>query len=421
MKEELIDHITQQLKQYEAPYSDGAWERFSQKKKKRRIAYWPIWSAVAVLIISAGLYFNYNSEKNIILTDKHTQTPIVKTPKPFNNEENLSPINSKNKLITPYVKIDEKVIRNTTLNKVLQSKTLESKYQEDDHYVENFIKNESSESLKQENQFSNMDNKTLQQTDSKETIKQQEKKPIEKQSFEQLLAKDSSKDKNSVIVKNQKSKWQPELYVAPTIGNDEKMNISYGFSISYALADKLSIGTGLAYNNLSSNNEQNINNTADAPTYQASALISSRLPVETSKTLESVKAQVRGITIPLDLKYNINDKLYTSVGVSALAVINNNQKNNYLVSTVENKQIVNVAGIAENKTLISTQTITETAQTTELSTDKYIGFYNFSIGYKQKISKKNNIAIEPFLALPMKNANKDLNLTNGGFKLKLNF
>jgi hypothetical protein len=81
-----------------------------------------------------------------------------------------------------------------------------------------------------------------------------------------------------------------------------------------------------------------------------------------------------------------------------------------------------VNGYADSKTMIVKEKTTEPQPEANIDPDKYIGFYNFSLGYKQKISKKNNIAIEPFLRLPMKTFSKEnLNLTNGGLRLKIDF
>lgn len=428
MKEELIKHITEQLKQYETPYAEGAWERFSEKKKKRRVAYWPIWSAVAVLLISAGLYFNYNPTKTVI----QESTVQNKSQKQVDNNNITAPNITEtdiekgqekaNHLSENHISTDQKTVFNypsaTLKDHKIDQKTAFNPAPTAQSTAVDTLKNSTTpksdvNTVIEKNTIILAENNNL----PKAPQITEPKKVLEKQSFEELLAKDALKEKKNPLAKSNKSKWQPEFYVAPSMGNDEKMNLNYGFSISYAVADKISIGTGLAYNNLSSTTNK-ITSFSD----QQSSPATYRLPVESSKSLESVQAQLRGVTIPLDLKYNISDKFYTSVGVSALALINNNQKNNYLVNSVENQQSNNVFGVAVQKTMIVQQTVTETTINDNLTTDKYIGFYNFSIGYKQKISKKNNIAFEPFLAVPMKSFSKEsLNLTNGGFKLKVNF
>ena len=140
------------------------------------------------------------------------------------------------------------------------------------------------------------------------------------------------------------------------------------------------------------------------------------------RNLEAVNAKVSGINVPLELRYKISEKLYTGVGVSALAVINNSQQNTYIVNQVQSMAAPSVNGTTDIRGFIVAGKETESQPESKLDPDKYIGFYNLSLGYKQKISKKNNIAIEPFLRLPMKTFSKEnLNLTNGGLRLKVDF
>jgi hypothetical protein len=83
------------------------------------------------------------------------------------------------------------------------------------------------------------------------------------------------------------------------MGNDNKVTMNYGFSLSYAIANKLSISSGASYASISTTESLN----ASAP------------QTLSGKNLESVDAKVRGINVPLELKYNISDKLYTNIGV----------------------------------------------------------------------------------------------------------
>jgi len=229
-----------------------------------------------------------------------------------------------------------------------------------------------------------------------------------KLSFEDLLALDSKVNQQHPTISktDQHSKWQPDVYVAPSMGNDNKLNLNYGFSLSYAIANKLSISSGVSYASISSTESQN----AAAPQSLS------------GKNLESINAKVQGINVPLEVRYNISDKLYTGIGVSALAVLNNSQQNTYLVNQVQTLSSPLANGTMDSKSFIVAEKQSEPQPTSTIDPDKYIGFYNFSLGYKQKISKKNNIAIEPFLRLPMKTFSREnLNLTNGGLRLKVDF
>jgi hypothetical protein len=406
MDKELIEHITAQLQNHEETYPDGAWERFSEKKNKRQgIAFWPLWAAAALILVFGGVFFaqnNIDQKKDIAIT------------KPKAQQNATANGNSSNNIKT---KIDSASLNNDTspVNKLAANRPPKiagsTKPLSTEQTSYPFI-NTSAQLAPVNNNLldSKLSGANLSNLKSKQFDILTEKKkaqPIAQTSFEKLLAQDSyANQQKSPAKTNLNSKWQPDVYVAPAMGNDNKVTMNYGFSLSYAIANKLSISSGASYASISTTESLN----ASAP------------QTLSGKNLESVDAKVRGINVPLELKYNISDKLYTNIGVSALAVLNNSQQNNYIVNQVQSFSSAAVNGYADSKTMIVKEKTTEPQPEANIDPDKYIGFYNFSLGYKQKISKKNNIAIEPFLRLPMKTFSKEnLNLTNGGLRLKIDF
>jgi len=408
MDKELIEHITAQLQNHEETYPNGAWERFAEKEnKKRRIAYWPLWAVAALILVFGGVLLTLNnlSPKNEIAISKpkvapkvtkggNTDTHIEFTP----TDSNTAPLNN--------------LAGNGRSNAAQDVKSLPVQ-QRALAPLQDYTFAHTTEELDPINN-NTLDNKlggiSIASYSPKHfDILTEKKKPVSVKinSFEDLLARDSRENRQKATSKtNEVSKWQPDVYVAPSMGNDNKVTMNYGFSLSYAIANKLSISSGVSYASISTTESLN----ASAP------------QTLSGKNLESVDAKVRGINIPLELKYNISDKLYTNIGVSALAVLNNSQQNNYLVNQVQSFSSPEVNGYADSKTLILREKTSEPQPEATIDPDKYIGFYNFSLGYKQKISKKNNIAIEPFLRLPMKTFSKEnLNLTNGGLRLKIDF
>ncbi|MCX2495894.1 hypothetical protein OQX63_20535 [Pedobacter sp. PF22-3] len=409
MDKELIEHITAQLQNHEEAYSNGAWERFSEKKNKRRgIAFWPLWAAAAIIFIFGGVFLAQNNtgQKKDFATTK---------PKAHHN------IAAETTDLSATVKDEEPSLKNdinervpTANNLAHQSNTTKGNltpiFEKQQEYA---VFNTSGEPNPVNHNL--LDNKlsgiNLSDLKSKQFEILTEKKkpqPINNQTnFEKLLAQDSYANQQKPVDKaSGNSKWQPDVYVAPAMGNDNKVTMNYGFSLSYAIANKLSISSGVSYASISTTESLN----ASAP------------QTLSGKNLASVDAKVRGINVPLELKYNISDKLYTNVGVSALAVLNNSQQNSYIVNQVQSFSAPAVNGYADSKTMIVQEKKVEPQPEANIDPDKYIGFYNFSLGYKQKISKKNNIAIEPFLRLPMKTFSKEnLNLTNGGLRLKIDF
>ncbi|MBT2561109.1 hypothetical protein J7E50_09730 [Pedobacter sp. ISL-68] len=406
MDKELIEHITAQLQNHEETYPDGAWERFSEKKNKRRgIAFWPLWAAAALILVFGGVFFaqnNTDQKKDIAITKPEAQQNATAN----GNSNN----NIKTKIDSASLNNDTSPVNNLVANRPPKiTESTKPLLTEQTGYP--FI-NTSAQLAPVNNNL--LDNKLAGANLSNLKTKQfdilTEKKkaqPIAQTSFEKLLARDSyANQQKSPSKTSENSKWQPDVYIAPAMGNDNKVTMNYGFSLSYAIANKLSISSGVSYASISTTESLN----ASAP------------QTLSGKNLESVDAKVRGINVPLELKYNISDKLYTNIGVSALAVLNNSQQNNYIVNQVQNFSSTTANGFADSKTMIVKEKTTEPQPEANIDPDKYIGFYNFSLGYKQKISKKNNIAIEPFLRLPMKTFSKEnLNLTNGGLRLKIDF
>ncbi|KQM77092.1 hypothetical protein ASE74_17675 [Pedobacter sp. Leaf216] len=408
MDKELIEHITAQLQNHEETYPNGAWERFSEKEnKKRGITYWPLWAAAALILIFGGVFLtlnNDNSKNEVAISKQKTKDSAQKNTDTIVPSKSIAPpLNTNIGNQTPAetnLAYNSPSIINEKLKPLLEQQN-------------NYALTNATEGLGliNNNLLDNtLSGKNISDLKSKEfDILTENKKPqpSTQTNFEKLLAQDSYANQQKPAAKTiGNSKWQPDVYVAPAMGNDNKVTMNYGFSLSYAIANKLSISSGVSYASISTTESLD----ASAP------------QTLSGKNLASVDAKVRGINIPLELKYNISDKLYTNIGVSALAVLNNSQQNSYIINQVQSFSSPAINGYSDFKTLIVKEKTVEPQSEANIDPDKYIGFYNFSLGYKQKISKKNNIAIEPFLRLPMKTFSKEnLNLTNGGLRLKIDF
>lgn len=409
MDKELIEHITTQLQNHEENYAPGAWERFSKKEEKKRGGFvlWPLWTAAAIILVLSGLFL-FNHE------DKINKNVIVKSKTNHTHSQSAAP--KKHDLIDGQVAAEEPDIivdNNENSYRTQAENTTKSPLNIIDNqnpvYVANPVIDKTvTPKIKPVEHNTNVAAANNGVVNTEVKVPQEKPNANNKMTFEDLLALDSktNQGKNAQNKGKQSQRWQPDVYVAPSMGNDSKVNMNYGFSLSYAIANKLSISSGVSYASVSSMESQN----ASAPQSLS------------GRNLESVNAKVSGINVPLELRYKISDKLYTGVGVSALAVINNSQQNTYIVNQVQSLSSPSVNGTTDIRSFIVAEKQTEPQPEAKLDPDKYIGFYNFSLGYKQKISKKNNIAIEPFLRLPMKTFSREnLNLTNGGLRLKVDF
>ncbi|WP_300601136.1 hypothetical protein [Niabella sp.] len=227
-------------------------------------------------------------------------------------------------------------------------------------------------------------------------------------------------------------KWTPSLYISPMFGETD-VNVGYGISLGYAVNDRIKVSAGVAHNKLTASRDFDVT----APPSNASlsgsgsnALLAARSLVNADAAvskpqLETVRAAVSGFDIPVDISYNISKNLYASAGVSGLVVVKDNTQYTYVTSTNTRVSVENNEGILqEDKNMRTMEYATSNAapEASQKERTPFIGFYNLSMGYKQKITSKNNVAIEPFLKVPMKTvSDQKLNYTGMGIRLKFDF
>lgn len=251
--------------------------------------------------------------------------------------------------------------------------------------------------------------------------------------------------------KEKNNKWQPSLYVSPLFG-DQGIDMGYGVAVGYAINDKIKISSGIAYNKLSASRNYGAGPSgalmADAPSRgpvgatgaagAAGATGSSAAPSLDSKaaltsaynfvagpqtnSLQQVDASLSGFDIPVEINYNISKKLYASAGVSGLVVINDSKKYTY----VDNRNVkvsveTNGGALKEDRSVTFSEQNTTTEPIQAPSENiPFLGFYNISFGYRQKISRRTGVALEPFLKVPMKNVTQE-NLKYMGTGIRLKF
>lgn len=256
-------------------------------------------------------------------------------------------------------------------------------------------------------------------------------------------------------VKEKNRKWQPSLYVSPLFG-DLGIDMGYGVSVGYAINDKVKISSGVAYNKLSASRNYGAgpvgemmasavappsfgSNGAQGATGAAGAVGTSKpnnaldskaaltsaynvVAGQQTNSLQQVDGFLSGIDIPVEINYNISKKLYASAGISGLVVINDNKKYTY----VDNRNVkvsveTNRGALKEDKSvLFSEQNTTNQSMQTPTENTPFLGFYNISMGYRQKISGRIGVALEPFLKVPMKNVTQE-NLKYIGTGIRLKF
>jgi len=426
----LIAQIREALMQHEEPYREGAWEKFSTPdtaRKQRPVLFWigPLSGIAALLLITAGLYlYSGNRSKPVFSKDK-TQTagtrPAIGLPPA------VAPVQSERQnRISPGTSIGAQGMQasGTKPSGIAEThaQTLVSEIRPDFARPDQALENDPQAAglaVAAKPSPTVVVAGTPKNTIAQPApVKEEERKPGIEEFLqrESLAAVDRSvKDQKANRPKTE-DKWEVGVMVAPSISNNNKLNMGYGFNMDYALSGKISLSSGISYNQLAASGVASSG--IEGADYPASAGFARE-----SRTLESVETKVAGIDIPLELKYRFSKSFYANVGVSAFAVISQNQKNSY----VEEKLVQSGASLnGDNKdgfsTIVTTLRTTESAPPSELSNDKYIGFYNFSLGYRQKIAGSRSISVEPFMKVPMKEVTKEnLKLIGTGLRLKFDF
>jgi hypothetical protein len=432
--DELFAHIKESLAEHEETYVPGAWERFEKKESKRTGWYWlaGLSSAAAVLLIGFVLFYSANKKPNheIVLEAKV---------KPIKQNVNTLPDTSST-VINPHAvaqNLETKVAENEAVvaqrknNLVHNSPLIVTVKQPDpikhDVIVSNVQPVISQGQINVPNPGVRADQNGVKQSanDSIALVKVDIKeKPIvddnRPRSFQEFLDAEVKANKGTLAATKSTAKkidkWDMGVVVAPSIDNSKKLNMGYGFSLDYALSSKVSISSGVSYNEMGASKSA-INHANSAPNSPSAP----SAMVKETKSLQSVEASLAGIDIPLGIKYNLSKKLYANVGVSAFAILNQEQHNNYLRGTVEYvpTDMVNVAGF---KAVFMEKKVSEPVPAEEIRDDKYLGFYNLSFGYKQSISGNKAFSVEPFMKLPMKSFTKEnLHLMGTGLRLKFDF
>lgn len=436
-EDELITHIKESLMAHEEEYVPGAWEHFNKedRKQKKGLIYWitGLSSAAAILLIGVALaLFTGHKEQS-----KQNQNTFNKSgdqhPDQLAQKSVPDPEKSGEEKVIPMTadavpKVKEPAMTTSSNDKLVRLNSTPQGISNDVASVksEATVTNPVVSDPAAISNAKASNNINVPVVSMREPVVAQVKPQEKKQSFEEFLKEESrnvaaTADVSKRVSAKKENKWEMGVLVAPSFGNDKKLNVGYGVSMAYALNDKLSIGSGIAYNEMGAT--KNMDVPASGGIQNAPA--PNNFIANDSRTLKSVNANLRGIDIPLEIRYNISKKLYANVGVSAFAILEKKQENVFLDSKVEvlSAEADGPLGATTTfRTVVTNKAVSEAVPEKEAETSKYLGFYNLSFGYKQKISKGKAFAIEPFLKLPIKDFSKEnLYLIGTGVKLRFDF
>ena len=378
-QKELIDFIKDSLREHEEPYINGVWEDFNSKEKDRSF---PLFRYMTVAMIAFyGLHVPLSTENNFLKPAEKQLNQIISQrhikSKNKNKEKTI------NQLFYPQSadKRTASLIKQLVLKKSLSAEDSVTNSRNLPALSHMDLTVESRDTMTGRN------NQAIPSlyNEIKDQIATIKKELWDTDGIE--LSARTAKDK----------KWDFNIHLSSSVINNT--NASAGIQIGYEMSRKFTVSSGVSIG-----------------MFNATTKLNQLFSI--NKSLQSTDIRLTGIEIPLEIKYLISSKLYTSVGMSSFAVLNDNRTHNY----IEQKTIEESVQVAPGHFTTKTSVIEREAPPSSFDNTDHVGFYSFSIGYKNKISKKNSISIEPFIKIPARSlTDSDIKLNNGGLRVKIGF
>ena len=442
-RDEFLEQLKNTLLGHEEPYDEGAWERFAAKniskdeaeKPKPVIPIWK-WAAAAAAVLAGAVllfqYFNAPDTASVLNGDKGS---VVQT-ETWNN----SPKDS------------QTILTDTTKAAVATG----SDNNKNNNFSERqFLPAPINKGVFSPNETTTGTAKTLAapappaiaqtQPATQKQQPQPEQKPANKPFWENTIEGDVAnkplpqRDNNPQIAvihpventkKADKGRWQSSLYVSPNFASDG-INMGYGYSLGYAVNDKIRISSGVAYTKVSTSKNFNapdppntlatMNAAPAASSFGNTMKASAYIGTASAPHLQSMESWVSGIDVPVEVTYSVNSKLYATGGVSGLFVVRGEDTRKYIDKTNSQVAVVSSQGIVKS---YSNLEMKSDPMYQQLPNDKtsFLGFYNVSMGFKQKVAANNSVSVEPFVKIPIKQVSEQkLNYTGVGVRLKFDF
>lgn len=227
-------------------------------------------------------------------------------------------------------------------------------------------------------------------------------------------------------------KFQLGLFVSPNSTN-ERFNFGGGLLLTYRLAPKLSLRTGLAYNKYEVSEMRDPINSPELSVktnLNSSQMLTSDGAVQAKLSnavvlpnVNAITGNVQALEVPLELKYNFPAGFYASSGITYAAILQQNRYAHYIENA--NQELFQ-DGLPENQNDLQSETQQHTrslkTEDENIQSNQFGGFVNFSAGKEMRLNKGVSLSVEPYLKLPVGSFKRaDMNYTNGGIRIITNF
>jgi hypothetical protein len=186
---------------------------------------------------------------------------------------------------------------------------------------------------------------------------------------------------------------------------DEKPGVSAGFVTQFELSDKVKLSAGLSYGQFTASHQE--------------------APIQVAEHVRKIggTSTLKTLDIPLAVIVEPIDGWYASVGVSAISVMN--ERNTMLMEVESLKERVftdHESGATVSVFDVVKSTYNQHSSQADFEGRKDLGYLNFSIGRRKRMTDRLDLHVEPFVKVPIGGLQRqDMNLLNSGIKLKVLF
>lgn len=382
-----LEAIKKLLQNNEESYRPGAWEAFSarQQERKKKVIIWPKVAGIAaalILIISVILSSTDHQHPGLLKPESAGKAAV--TLLPFANIEKTARVIPQKKQLhfiktVPYQEIKQVIIVLDTLKNQPQS-TAE---------IPAFEKKTADTSI------------SLTGTVIPITAPQ-------KKTYGTYISSSGTSDSPGSDQFGHSDQWGLGILVSGGMHNSKKSNIGLTATVNYALSNRISISSGLGYQQMAGSGQNDIGNSSSALTEV--------------KALESVDLRLNGIELPIGISYRLSKRTYATVGISAFSVLKKSGELKYVTSTATEKSFVDDDGQIRHEFVLSQERTTERLEVSRHKESNFLGFFNLSLGYQQNILGNQSINLAPYLKIPMKSNTRDqVNLVSAGLNIGITF
>ncbi|WP_256009375.1 hypothetical protein [Desertivirga xinjiangensis] len=397
-EQEFLKKIEHVLHSYEEEYPTGAWEEFSREKKnrKRALLIWRLAGAAAVLLIA---YVSLETFMMDVPPDSIAKKIFFENDSISGGEYHNKSVHDSAKIALESLQLEklkpEKAGENRE-NKLI-TKELKERFRAKVSGYDS-AKNDDSKLLVRDLREDDPDsaNVTLPLAGNA-IVRSKDAKKVDILPYDSFIDSLASQPDPEPARKKERKNLVYSLVLSPSLGS-EKLNLGTGLEVAYKISDKLSLSGGLLYSSMNAKGSGDTNAPGD-------------------KTLQNVQFSVSGLEIPVGLQYQTKGGFYASASISGMSVISNRLEYNYLTQTTQTITVVSGGVPREIIRVVS-------RESTEKSREKimdHIGFYNFSLGTKKAFGS-DHLNIGPFIKVPFGTVSSErIKLTQGGFRLSLDF